>query len=133
MKPLLTLALLALATGSAHAEPDVKRLALFDLGFAKCEARYAHMKGHRDEAYLALWKVRITPEQRAALAQQRKSAKYQQERSKAQKSLAADSPALDEKIRNQCSATWSELQRNRPPSAASQPASPQPTSPRPKP
>ncbi|MET0335629.1 MAG: hypothetical protein ABW190_15260 [Rhizobacter sp.] len=129
MKPLITLALLALVAGSAHAESAVKRLAQFDLGFAKCEARFAHMKGHRDEAYLALWKVRYTPAQRASLEQQRHSAKYQEERAKAQKALEPETPALEEKIRNQCQATWSELQRNRPPVAASQPKGSQLTTP----
>lgn len=121
MKTWTTLALLGLALGTAHAEPDVKKLAQFDLGFAKCEARFAHMKGHRDEAYLALWKVRFTPEQQARLAQLRKSAKYSQESSKAQKAMAKSTPALEEKIGSQCQATWSEVQRNRAPAAASTP------------
>jgi hypothetical protein len=122
MRTLIVSALMSLTVGMAHAQSDVKRLAQFDLGFARCETRFDYMKGHRDEAYLALWKVKLSAERRAALDKQRKSKTYQQERIKAQKSMAADSPALDEKIRNQCSATWSEVLRNRQPVAASAPA-----------
>lgn len=124
MRTFFAPALLALTAGSAHALPDVKTLARFDLGYAKCEARYAHMKGHADEAYLALWKIKPDAQQRAELAKQRKSTAYRDERSKAHKTLAKPSAELDEKINRQCQATWSELQRNTPPAvrAASAPA-----------
>ncbi|MBX3625148.1 MAG: hypothetical protein KF892_09065 [Rhizobacter sp.] len=111
MKTLFAPALLAFAAAAAHAGPSVKTLAQFDLGYAKCEARFAHMKGHGDEAYLALWKIKPDEKQRAELAKQRSSARYRDERSKAMKTMAKPSPALDEKLRRQCDATWSELQR----------------------
>lgn len=111
MRTLFASALLALATGAAHAGPSVKTLAQFDLGYAKCEARFAHMKGHGDDAYLALWNLKADEQQRARLAQQRSTARYREERSKAQKAMAKPGPALDEKLRGQCDATWSELQR----------------------
>jgi hypothetical protein len=124
MRTLPALALLALAASSAHALPAVKTLAQFDLGYAKCEARYAHMKGHADEAYLALWKIKPDAQQRAELAKQRKSAAYRDERNKAQKAMDKPSAEVDKKIDQQCQATWSELQRNTPPAvrAASAPA-----------
>lgn len=125
---LLAPALLVLAVGTAHALPSVKTLAQFDLGYAKCETRFEHMKGHRDDAYLALWKIKPDDAQRAALARQRKSAGYRDERAKAQKQMAKPGPGLDEKIGRQCQATWTELQRNTPPMArgAASPAAAKP-------
>lgn len=125
---LLAPALLAFAAATAHALPAVKTLAQFDLGYAKCEARFAHMKGHGDEAYLALWKIKADAQRLDELAKQRKSAGYREERSKAQKAMAKPSAELDEKINRQCQATWSELQRNTPPTirAASAPAATKP-------
>lgn len=118
MRTLSLAALLALATGTAHALPDVKTLAQFDIGYAKCESRYAHMKGHGDDAYLSLWKVRPDAKQRAELARQRKTAAYRQARGEAAKKMAQGSGrALDDKIALQCQGTWAELQRNRPPQA----------------
>lgn len=115
MRTLIALALLGTAATTVQALPDVATLARFDLGFAKCEAQYAHMKGHADEAYLALWRVKPDAQQRAALGQQRKSAAYRQARREAQKGMAASSPEHEEKVRQQCQATWSEMQRNSPP------------------
>jgi hypothetical protein len=115
MRALIASALLGFASTAANALPDVQTLARFDLGFARCEARFAHMKGHRDEAYLALWKIKPDAQQRAALDRQRQSAAYRKARGEAQKTQAPDSAQLEEKLRNQCAATWSEMQRNRPP------------------
>jgi pyruvate/2-oxoacid:ferredoxin oxidoreductase beta subunit len=128
MKTFLAPALLAVAA-AAHAGPSVKTLAQFDIGYAKCEARFDHMKGRGDEAYLALWKIKPDEKQRAELAKQRSSTRYRDERSKAMKTMAKPSPALDEKLRRQCDATWSELQRaDRPVNmATSKPAASAPT------
>jgi len=111
------LAVLALAAGTAQALPSVKNLAQFDLGFAKCEARFPHMKGHGDEAYLGLWKIKVDEKQRASLAKQRKTSAYRTERDKARKAMAKETPEVDEKIRNQCEATWAEALRNKPAAA----------------
>ena len=122
MRAFLLPALLALASGAAQAQHTVKTLAQFDLGYAKCEARFPHMKGHGDDAFLALWKTRPEAQQRAHLAQLRKSASYQEERRKAQAAMAPPSPEIDTKIRRQCQATWRELQSrkaHRAPAAAS--------------
>lgn len=114
MKRLLPLAWLALAASAAHALPsDVKTLAQFDLGYAKCEARFAHMRGQRDAAYLALWKAPANARQRDELARVRKSAAYKRERLAAQKALAPEDAQTERKIRQQCQATWGELQRSR--------------------
>lgn len=111
MRLLLACAVLTLAATAVHAGPSVKTLAQFDLGYAKCEARFDHMKGRGDDAYLALWKIKADDKQRAELAKQRGTPRYRDERSKAQKAMAKPSPALDDKLNKQCSATWSELQR----------------------
>jgi hypothetical protein len=115
MRTLIALALLTLTTATAHALPsEVKVLAQFDLGFAKCEARFPNMKGHRDDAYLALYKAKPDAAARAELAKVRKSEKYKQESQAALKLMdKSNSPEIDTKIRNQCEATWAEMQRNR--------------------
>ncbi|MBL0727673.1 hypothetical protein [Piscinibacter sp. HJYY11] len=111
MRTLLACTVLTLAATAVHAGPSVKTLAQFDLGYAKCEARFEHMKGRADDAYLALWKIKADDQQRAELAKQRSTPRYREERSKAQKAMAKPSPALEDKLNKQCSATWSELQR----------------------
>lgn len=117
MKATLTLALFGLFATSAQALPsDIKVLAQFDLGYAKCETRFAYMRGHRDEAYLALWKVKPDAARRTELSTVRKSSKYKQERQLAQKAMSRESgPELEEKLKQQCQATWAEAQRNKPP------------------
>jgi hypothetical protein len=117
MRTSITLALFALTATAAQALPSsVKVLAQFDLGYAKCETRYPHMRGHRDEAYLALWKVKPEPKRLAELASVRKGVKYKQERQLALKAMDnSNSPELEEKIKRQCQATWGEAMRNTPP------------------
>ncbi len=112
----ITLALLGLLATSAQALPsDIKVLAQFDLGYAKCEARFPHMRGQRDKAYLALWKVKPDAQRRAELGSARKSNKYRKERELAQKAIGQDnSPEMEEKLSQQCQATWAEAQRNAP-------------------
>lgn len=124
MKTFFASAALALAATAVHAGPGVKTLAQFDLGYAKCEARFEHMKGHADDAYLALWKIKADDKQRAELARQRSTPRYREERSKALKTMAKPSPALDDKLNKQCSATWSELQRTARPVNMAAPAKP---------
>ena len=105
-----------LFTAAIHAAPaDVKTLAQFDLGFAKCEQRFPDMKGHRDEAYMALWKLQADDRVRGELATLRKGAKYQRERQSALKAMPKDSPELETKVRQQCQATWAEKLSNVPP------------------
>jgi len=113
MKLPSALAALALLSTAAHAfTPDPKALAEFDLGYAKCEARFEQMKDHRDEAYLALWKVQPDEKARAELAKARKTPKYKEARSAALKTQDnKPSPELEEKLRHQCTATWNEAQR----------------------
>ena len=116
-RTLITLAWLGLLSTTAQALPsDLKVLARFDLGYAKCETRFPHMRGHRDEAYLALWKVKPDAKHRAELATVRKGGKYRQERQLALKSMDKGGGAEhEEKLKRQCEATWGETVRNAPP------------------
>jgi hypothetical protein len=116
MRTLIALALLGLLSTTAHALPsDVKVLAQFDLGFAKCETRFPHMQGHRDEAYLALWKVKPDDKARTELARARKSSQYKQERQAAlEVQDNSNSPEMEARLNKQCQATWNEAQRNKP-------------------
>jgi hypothetical protein len=59
-----TILALCVATSAAHAfTVDAKALARYDISYVQCEARYPEMRGHRDEAYLSLW--RIKPDEKA--------------------------------------------------------------------
>ena len=66
MKASLTfVALTLVAAASAHAFPaDAKKLARFDMGYARCELKFEQMRGHRDDAYLALWKMQADEKSR---------------------------------------------------------------------
>ncbi|MBX3622104.1 MAG: hypothetical protein KF891_19220 [Rhizobacter sp.] len=114
-RTLILLALGGLLAGTAQALPsNVKTLARFDIGFARCEAMYPDMKGHADEAYLALWKIKADDKRRADLDKLRKTAKYRQARSQAQKEMDKKGPQPEAKVRTQCEATWAEALRNKP-------------------
>ncbi len=109
------LLLTAMSPVQAALPTDVKVLARFDLGYAKCELRFDHMRGKRDDAYLALYRVRATPKARAELAQARKSALYKRESDMARQSMPQiTAPDMEEKLAQQCEATWAETQRGAP-------------------
>jgi len=106
---------LLFATSAQAAPADAKRLAQFDIGYAKCEKLYPQMLGHRDEAYLALWKVSADDKARARLATLRKGGAYKKERQLALKSMDKNSgPAYEAKLKQQCEGTWGEAQANAP-------------------
>jgi len=54
---LLLMAALCGAAGAAPGRADPKALARYDISYAQCEQQYAEMRGHRDEAYLNLYRV----------------------------------------------------------------------------
>ena len=65
----LLLAGVALQAGVANAASfDSRGVARFDVGYARCEAKFAPMKGHRDEAYLAVYRVKPDEKSLARLA-----------------------------------------------------------------
>jgi hypothetical protein len=117
MKRAATLLLLGAALqGSAvfAASFDARSVARFDVGYARCEAKSAQMRGHRDEAYLAIYRIKADDKARARLAGLRRSPAYQQERraALAQAALPA-SAAASSPLEHQCQALWAETQRAR--------------------
>jgi hypothetical protein len=104
--------LLALGASQAWAlSVDAKRLARFDVGYAGCEERYADMRGHRDEAYLSLWRVRADEKTLAQLAATRRSADYRKERQRALQAAKAASAPASSSLDQQCRALSAERQR----------------------
>ncbi len=91
---------------------DAKALARFDVGYARCEARYPAMRGHRDEAYLSLWRVQVDDKARTQLKASRSSTEYRAESRRAlrpsEKSASSTSAST---LEQQCQALWAEAQR----------------------
>lgn len=114
MRTSIAFALLGVFAAAAHAAPaDPKVLAQFDLGYVKCESRFPEMRGHRDEAYLALWRVKADAKTTAELDKVRKGDKYKKERQLAVKNMdKATGPEVEAKLKQQCDATWAEAKRN---------------------
>ena len=115
ISPLLVAFALTFATASAMAQSrpyNAKALARYDTSYATCEARYPEMAGHKDEAYLGLWRIKLDPKSTARLTEIRASADYKAERKVVAKGAAkpaasAASGALD----RQCRGLWGEFQR----------------------
>lgn len=105
---LLASSLLLIASTSDAAPFDPKSLARFDAGFAKCEQQFDYMRGHADEAYLGLWKLKADDSGRARLAELRKKSAYKSERQVAAKKVDKPSPELEKKLAQQCQATWAQ-------------------------
>lgn len=102
--------LLAVPLAAAAAGFDAPGLARFDLGYARCEARFPPMKGARDEAYLAVYRIKDDDAARARLAELRRAAAYGKERRIAQAAAAASAASP---VEHQCQALWSQVQRAR--------------------
>jgi hypothetical protein len=104
---------LALTSAAARAITlDAKAMARFDISYTRCESQIPAMRGHRDEAYLSLWKVNLDDKLRAQLAAARQGATYQSERRRilqagAERAAAAASSPIEQ----QCQALWAEAQR----------------------
>ena len=108
--PVFLVALALAAPAARAAALDAKELAHFDVSYVKCESRYPDMRGHRDEAYLNLWRMKPDDKSRAQLAAVRKSASYQSERRRMLRAGAA-SAAASSPLDQQCQALWAETQR----------------------
>lgn len=112
-RTLLALALAAPSWVSA-AGFDARGLARFDTGYARCEARFEHMNGARDEAYLAAYRVKADAAARARLAELRRGAAYRKELRAAQAEAAKPAaPAASSPLEHQCQALWGQVQRAR--------------------
>ena len=72
---------------------DAPGLARFDTGYASLRRRAsAHMKGARDEAYLAVYRVKADAKARARFAELRRSAAYRKEQRAAQAAPGPPNP-----------------------------------------
>lgn len=113
-RALLALHVLAAPLAASAGGFDAAGLARFDLGYSRCEARFAHMKGTRDEAYLAAYRVKADDSARKRLATLRDSAAYRKERRGAQAAAqAASAASAASPVDHQCQALWSQVQRAR--------------------
>lgn len=93
---------------------DARGLARFDTGYARCEARFEPMKGARDEAYLAAYRVKADAAARQRLADLRRSPAYQKERRVAAAEAARPAAsAASSPLEHQCQALWGQVQRAR--------------------
>jgi len=106
------------AAGGAPARST--SLAKFDSGYAECEKRDAAMRGHRDEVYASLYRLKLDDALRTELNETRKSAPYKSERRRAAQTLAKNAAASDvqQRLDLQCQALKKEIKSG---SAASAP------------
>jgi hypothetical protein len=120
--PILLVAALSLSLLSAEANArayDAKGLARYDVSYVNCESQFPVMRGHGDEAYLNLWRIKLDERARGQLAKIRASAAYRSEKQRALRSApktaaaAASSP-----ISRECQGLWGEYQRTGQPGSA---------------
>jgi hypothetical protein len=108
-------AALVLACASAGAQVkgyDPKGLARYDVSYARCEAKFPEMKGHRDDAYLSLWRVKPDAKSTARLAAIRNEATYKAEKKLAgQEAAKATDPEVVKAFERQCRGLWGEMAR----------------------
>lgn len=104
---------LALALPQVLSAPQrSKSLAMFDSGYAQCEKRHAEMRGHRDEVYASVYRLKLDDELREQLAETRKSVPYRSERRRAAQSLAKSTAAASDvaqRLELQCQALKKEI------------------------
>ena len=95
-------------------------LAKFDSGYTECEKRDASMRGHRDEVYASLYRLKLDDALRVQLDDTRKSAPYKSERRRAAQALTKNAAASDvqHRLDLQCQALKKEI---KPSAAASAP------------
>jgi hypothetical protein len=93
-----------------------KSLAQFDSGYAQCEKRDAAMRGHRDEVYASLYRLKLDDDLRAELEETRKSAPYRSERRRASQTLTKNAAASDvqQRLDLQCQALKKEIKPSAP-------------------
>jgi hypothetical protein len=118
--PFVLIAALALLLFAAEANArayDAKGLARYDASYAKCESQFPEMRGHGDDAYLNLWRIRVDDSSQARLAKLRSSAAYQAERRRfLQAASKSASAAASSPLSRECQGLWGEYQRNGKPS-----------------
>ena len=111
MKRSLLLAALLWPLVTAAAPFEARGVARFDAGYARCEALDERMKGQRDAAYLAAYRVKADDKARARLAALRRSAEYRKEQRAAQAAAAKPATPASSPLAHQCQALWAQVQR----------------------
>jgi hypothetical protein len=98
-------------SGALAASPRAKSLAQYDAGYAQCEKKHPEMRGHGDEAYAGLYRLKLDDTLRATLAESRKSALYKNERRRAAQNLSKSLAASDvaDRLELQCQALQREI------------------------
>lgn len=110
--PGLAALLLSGSVASGATPSKAQSLARFDVGYAQCEKRFEHMRGHRDEAYAGLHRLKLDAKLREQLAAARKTSVYKSTSREAARTLANDKSAdLDQRLDQQCQALWREAIR----------------------
>ncbi len=108
---------LPLLAAEPHAHPyDAKGLARYDASYVKCESQFPDMRGHGDEAYLNLWRVKPDDKSKAQLAKLRSSSAYLSERQRAVQAAARTASAASA-VSRECQGLWAEYQRQGKPTA----------------
>ena len=106
---------LIMASAMASAEDsryDPKALARYDVSYVRCEASFPEMKGHRDDAYMSLWRMKPGAKTAARLAEVRNSATYKSEQRVATRQAAsASEPSAVKALERQCRGLWGEMQK----------------------
>ena len=112
---LLLAAALVTASALASAEDkryDPKALARYDVSYVRCEASFPEMKGHRDDAYMGLWRMKPGPTTATRLAEVRSSATYKSEQRLAKREAAgATGPDAVKALEQQCKGLWGEMKK----------------------
>lgn len=110
---LCAVSVLVAATAQAQDRPyDPKALAHYDVSYNKCETSFPEMKGHRDEAYLSLWRAEPNDKTNKRLADARASQAYKAEKTHAARSAAqASSPEAVKALEQQCRGLWGEMEK----------------------
>ena len=118
---LLLAAALVTASALASAEDkryDPKALARYDVSYVRCETSFPEMKGHRDDAYMSLWRMKPGPKTTARLTEVRSSATYKSEQRLAKREAAnASGPDAVKTLEHQCKGLWGEMQKTPKPKA----------------
>jgi len=88
-----------------------KSLAQFDSGYAQCEKRHADMRGHRDQVYAGVYRLRLDDALRKEFSEARSSAVYKAEHRRASQAVARNAAASDvaDRLALQCLALKREI------------------------
>lgn len=106
---LLAAALVGAALPACAAALDPLALARFDVGYERCEQLDPQMRGQRDAAWLALWRMRADAANAERLATLRRSAAYRKEQQRFRRESAGPAAkAASSPVAQQCEALWAQ-------------------------